>query len=256
VYTRLNPKLITMRSLTKILLAVILVTACGGAFAKSIATTSLNTNEIVDRHLSGFNAVNIAGPYDVYITQGPAESVKVDAPSDMMSKILTEVNGGVLKIYSKHEYWNWGFLWGHHKKIRVFVTIKDVTGIHVSGSGDAYFKNGITAGALKLSVSGSGDMTGRLDAKTLECNISGSGDMRLSGRADNSSVSVTGSGDFSAGDLVTITSTVHVAGSGDARINASQRVDASVSGSGDVHYTGGAKSISSHKSGSGDISRF
>jgi hypothetical protein len=245
-----------MRSLTKILLAVMLIAAYGAAFAKSTTTTSLNANEIVDRHLSGFNAVNIAGPYDVYITQGSAESVKVEAPSDMMSKILTEVNGGVLKIYSRHEYWNWGFLWGHHTKIRVFVTIKDVNGIHISGSGDAYFKNGITAGALKLSVSGSGDMTGRLITKTLECNISGSGDMRLSGRADNSTVSVTGSGDFSARDLFTLNSSVRVAGSGDAKINASQRVDASVSGSGDIHYTGGAKSISSHKSGSGDISRF
>ena len=244
-----------MKSLTKILLAVMLIAACGAAFAKSNSTT-LKNNEIVDRHLSGFNAVNIAGPYDVYITQGPTESVKVDAPSDMMSKILTEVNGGVLKIYSRHEYWNWSFLWGHHRKVRVFVTIKDVTGIHISGSGDAYFKEGVNAGALKLSVTGSGDMTGRLVTKTLECNISGSGDMRLSGRADNSTVSVTGSGDFSARDLFTLNSSVRVAGSGDARINASQRVEASVSGSGDIHYTGAAKSISSHKSGSGDISRF
>jgi len=245
-----------MKSLSTLVLAFFLVT-CGYAVAKPVILSNSRTSaiEIVDRHLSGFNAVNVAGPYDVYIKQGAVESVKVEAPSDMMRRILTEVNNGVLKIYSKHEMWNWGFSWGRHNRIRVYVTIKDVNGVSVSGSGDAYFKEGLTANSMKLSVTGSGDMTGRLNTKTLACNISGSGDMRLSGHADNSTVSVVGSGDFSARDLVTLTSSVHVSGSGDAKINASQHIDAAVSGSGDIHYTGGAKSISSHKSGSGDISR-
>jgi hypothetical protein len=244
-----------MRSLITTLLGVVLLTA-GYAVAKPISAPTVNTTEIVDRHLSGFNAVNIAGPYDVYIKQGPAESVKVEAPADMMRRILTEVNNGVLKIYSKHEMWNWGFSWGRHNRIRVYVTIKDVNDVSISGSGDAYFKEGLTANSMKLRISGSGDMTGRVEAKMLESSISGSGDMRLSGHADNSRVSVVGSGDFSARDLATVNSSVRVTGSGDARINASQRVDAAVAGSGDIHYTGGAKSISSHKSGSGDISRF
>jgi len=245
-----------MRSITQLLLAAVLLTAGTLTFAGPHLTTSVNASEIVDRHLSGFNAVNIAGPYDVYIKQGAVESVKVEAPSDMMRRILTDVTNGVLKIYTRHEMWNWGFLWGHHQKIRVYVVIKDVNSITISGSGDAYFKDGISAGSLKLRISGSGDMTGRIEAKTLESSISGSGDMRLSGHADNSTVSVVGSGDFSARDLATVNSSVRVTGSGDARINASQRVDAAVSGSGDIHYTGAAKSISSHKSGSGDISRF
>ena len=49
---------------------------------------------------------------------------------------------------------------------------------------------------------------------------------------------------------------VRVAGSGDADVNVTNKLDASVSGSGDVRYTGNPKSISSSKSGSGDIDRF
>jgi len=244
-----------MRSLTKLLLAVILSTAGSYAFAKPYSAITVNAYETSDRHLSGFNAVNIAGPYDVYIKQGSTESVKVEAPSNMMGRILTEVNGGVLKIYSKNEHWNFGFSWGH-PKIRVYVTIKDINSINISGSGDAYFKEGVTTNSLKLRISGSGDMTGSVEAKTLESSISGSGDMRLSGHADNSTVSIVGSGDFSARGLVTVNSSIRVTGSGDARVNASQRVDASVAGSGDIHYTGAAKNVSSRKSGSGDISRF
>jgi Putative auto-transporter adhesin, head GIN domain len=245
-----------MKLISKFLLAALLLGGAGYTFAKPHTTVKTNTSEIVDRHLSGFNAVDIAGSYDVYITQGAAESVKVEAPSDVMSHIITEVKGGVLKIYNKNDNWNWSGWFGHHKKTVVYVVIKDVASVNISGSGDASFKDGLTANALKLNVSGSGDMTGKVNGKTLESSITGSGDMRLSGRADNSTVSLVGSGDFTARNLVTTNSAVHVSGSGDADINASNKIDAAISGSGDIRYTGGAKNVSSTKSGSGDVSRL
>ena len=219
-------------------------------------TGKASTSEVVDRHLSGFHAIDVAGSYDVYITQGATESVKVEAPADMMDHIKTEVDNGVLRIYNKNDHFHWGDIWGHHPKIRVYVMVKDLNAINVTGSGDAFFRDGIRANSLKLSVSGSGDMTGRVETKTLESDISGSGDMKLSGNAENSKVSVVGSGDFTARGLVTVSTTVNVSGPGDAEINASDRVDASVVGSGDVRYTGGARNIHSSKAGSGDISRF
>jgi len=245
-----------MRSLTKILLAAVLITGSGYSIAKPHPTVKVSASEIVDRHLSGFNAVNVAGPFDVDIIQGATESVKVEAPADVMERILTEVNGGVLKIYNKHDNWNWGDFWGHHKKILVHVTVKDINSINISGSGDVSFREGITANSLKLRISGSGDMTGKLNAKTLESSITGSGDMKLSGSAESSTVSVVGSGDFTARNLLTVSSAVRVSGSGDAEVNASDKVDAAVNGSGDVRYTGAAKNINSRKNGSGDITRF
>jgi hypothetical protein len=180
----------------------------------------------------------------------------VEAPADIMDHIITEVNGGVLKIYNKHDGWSWGNWWGNHKKVVVYVTAKDLNSINISGSGDVFFKDGLSTNALKLKISGSGDMMGKLSVKTLESSISGSGDMKLSGRAESSTVSMVGSGDFTARDLLTVSTNVHVSGSGDAKINASDKVDATVRGSGDIHYTGGAKNIHQSKSGSGDITRF
>ncbi len=243
-----------MRSLVRIFLAAAFIASAGFAIAKPHPAVIINASEIVDRHLSGFNAINVAGPFDVDIIQGATESVKVEAPADVMEHILTEVNGGVLKIYSKHDLWNWGNWFGHHKKILVHVTAKALNEINISGSGDVAFREGITANSLKLRISGSGDMSGKVTVKTLESSISGSGDMRLSGRADNSTASVVGSGDFRAGSLLTESTAVRVSGSGDADINASEKVDAAVNGSGDVHYSGGPKSVNKHKSGSGDIS--
>src|SRR5579872_1966945 len=100
-----------MKLLVKTLLAALFLATITSSYGKSHASITITASEIVDRHLSGFNAVNVAGPYDVYIKQGTVESVKVEAPSDMMDRILTEVNNGVLKIYSRHNNWNWGFSW-------------------------------------------------------------------------------------------------------------------------------------------------
>lgn len=232
-----------MRSLKKFILAAALVTVNAAAFANS-----------EDRHLSGFNSVQVSGSFDVYITQGSSESVKVDAPADVIDKIITEVDGNTLKIYNKRE--NFSFNGTKTKRMIVYVTIKDVNAIGLSGSGDVFFKDGIRANTLKLQLTGSGDVTGKLDVKTLETSLRGSGDITISGRADNSSVSVVGSGDYSAGDLVTMSTAVSVRGSGDARVNASEKLEASVAGSGDIHYRGSVKSVSSSKSGSGDISRM
>lgn len=242
-----------INTLLSILFLGVITSNLNGKPSNKIST---HTSDIVDRHLSGFNAINLAGPFDVMITQGSQDEVKVEAPNDVMERIVTEVNEGVLKIYSKHDNWNWGNWWGNHKKIMIYVKLKNVNSINISGSGDIKFKEGITTDNLKLSISGSGDMDGQLEAKNLECSISGSGDMKLSGKAENSKVRVVGSGDFTAKHLLTVNSSVHVSGSGDAEINASEKIEASVNGSGDIHYTGDAKMISKSKSGSGDISRF
>jgi len=244
-----------MKSLTKILLAVMLITSVSAAFAKPY-TVKISFADVVDRHLSGFNGVSVGGSFDVYITQGSTESVKVEAPADVMDHIITEVKDGVLKIYNKHENWGWGNLFGGHKKVAVYVTAKDLNMITCSGSGDVFFKEGISTNFLKLRSSGSGDMVGKVNVKTLESSLSGSGDMKLSGSAQSSTVSVSGSGDFAGKTLITQSTVVRVGGSGDAAVNATERINASAHGSGDISYTGGAKNISQSKTGSGDIRSY
>ncbi|MBW4888389.1 DUF2807 domain-containing protein [Mucilaginibacter sp. HMF5004] len=231
-----------MKQFTGILLAVMLLCGINNAFAKT-----------EDRHLSGFNAISLSGSYDVYITQGNTESVKVEAPDDEIERIVTEVQNGVLKIYTKKGSWNWSW---SNKKVAVYVNIKTVNSLGISGSGNVYFKEGINADALKVRVSGSGDVYGKLSVKTLEAIVSGSGDIKVSGHADNATVSVSGSGDYTARDLATVGTTIRVSGSGDATVNASQKLEAAVSGSGDIRYTGGASQVTTSAHGSGEIHRM
>jgi hypothetical protein len=233
-------------------LAFLLIAGPAYIFASPAAKAPIQ-QKTEDRHLSGFHAIDVGGPYDVTVTQGTTESVKVEAPEDIISHVTTEVQDGVLSIYDKSHDFHWSDIFGHHRKILVYVTIKDINSIVVSGSGDVSFRNGLHAEKMNLHVSGSGDVDGELEVKNLETSISGSGDVKLSGHAETSAVRVSGSGDYSARGLITANTDVHVSGSGDAKVYASNKIDASVSGSGDISYSGSPKSVFKSKSGSGDI---
>jgi hypothetical protein len=243
-----------MKRIAQTLLFAALSAGTFQSIAAAVPMHKTYSIETQDRHLSGFSGVSVAGSFDVYITQGSTESVKVEADDEVIDDIITEVKDGVLKIYNKNKIGlNWS--WGNKKRI-VHVTAKDVKSVRLSGSGDVYFKDGLRTRDLALSVSGSGDITGRVNVTNLTSSVVGSGDITVSGRAESSTAKVSGSGDFRGKDLITTTSIVRVVGSGDASINASQKVDASVSGSGDIRYTGGATQVSTSKAGSGGIHRF
>jgi hypothetical protein len=235
-----------MKTLTSFLLTLLVVAGINTAFA-----------DTQDRHLTGFHAISVSASFDVYLTQGSTESVKVEAPSDVIDRIITEVDGDVLKIRTKNGTYNWGnWFNSSRKKIVIYVSVKSINNINISGSGDVFFKEGISANNLELRISGSGDVFGKLNVKTLNAGVSGSGDIKLSGTAETSTISMNGSGDFAGRDLVTASTSVRISGSGDATVNATQKVEARVSGSGDIRYTGGGKLVSSSSSGSGDIHRF
>jgi hypothetical protein len=228
--------------LSKTFIALALI-ACSATWAKA-------NNE--DRHLSGFHAVDVAGSFDVLIKQGTTESVVVDAPADIIGYVKTEVNGGTLRVYTKDNKNGWRNLFDN-KKIVVYVTIKTVDAISLTGSGDVSFNNGLNANSLKLALTGSGDVEGKINAKSLETNITGSGDIKVWGRADASKVHLTGSGDYSGGELITTDTSASIGGSGDISVNATGNLRAHVSGSGDIHFSGHPKNVTKTISGSGDI---
>jgi hypothetical protein len=254
-----------MRSLTTFLLAAVLMMGTGYAYAQPYYATKADTaTELMDEHLSGFTRIKIAGPFDVHLVQGTEESVKIEVPEDVKGRITAKVTGNVLKIHNTHDNWGSGYqswyseksVWRNHKKIVVYITAKDLSAITVSGSGHVKFDAGISSNSLTLKLRGSGEMMGKVDVKKLDSHVSGSGNIKLSGTAEHSAVRVSGSGNFSAPELLTSISAAKVSGSGRAKINASEKVNAAVSGSGGVSYTGAAKDVNKSKSGSGEISRF
>lgn len=242
-----------MKSTLKLFFLAFLLSATGKiTFAASVKISPSRSMEVQDRKVAGFHAVVSSGSFDVIVKQGNSESVKVEADADVINEIITEVRNGTLLIHSKNTH-NWGNFW-NNRKIVIYVVAKDLNSIGLSGSGDLRIENEFNTNNLELRLSGSGDFEGKINVKNLEAAISGSGDFNIGGKADESTISISGSGDFDGGSLITKSTAIRVSGSGDATIYASEKVEASVNGSGDVHYRGHPKSVSKVAHGSGDIS--
>ena len=244
-----------MKSLIKISIIAFLFSASGTfSFAASVRFSTAGRTEMQERKVSGFHGIASSGSFDIVLRQGGSESVKVEADAEVINDIITEVKNGTLMIHSKNNRgWNSGNFWSNRKSV-IYVTARDLNSINLSGSGDLKIENQFNTNSLQLRLSGSGDFQGKVNVKTLETAISGSGDFNIGGRADESTVSISGSGDFDASNLMTKSTAIRVSGSGDANIYTSERLDASVSGSGDIHYSGHPKNVSKVVHGSGDVS--
>ncbi len=245
-----------MKSILKPIALAFLLTSTGSlTFAGSIKIPVKSSNiETQERKVSGFHALASSGSFDVVLSQGNTESVRVKADADIINEVITEVKNGTLMIHSKNNHnWGMGNMW-NNKTVTVYVVAKDLNSIGVSGSGDLKIENQFNTSSLALRLSGSGDFTGKVNVKTLEAAISGSGYFKIAGKADESNVAISGSGNFDGNDLMTRSTAIRISGSGDASIYASEKLDASVSGSGDVRYSGHPKSVSKVAHGSGEIS--
>ena len=229
-----------------ILSALILTIALSSGFAGNQSV------EKETRNVSGFTKVSFGVSGNLYINIGPEFKVVLEGEKRYLDEILTEVSGGKLVI--KNERNNWRF--NMNEKITAYVTMPELNGLGVSGSGKAEIKDAVKTGDLGLSVSGSGKLyTTDLSVSSLDCSISGSGDIIIGGNgtASRADISISGSGNYNGEPLKIATAEIHISGSGNCTCNVTENLKASVSGSGNITYSGGSPKIDARVSGSGKV---
>jgi hypothetical protein len=201
------------------------------------------------RNVSGFKRVSFGVAGNLYITLGSEFKVVLEGEKSLLEDIITEVSGGRLVI--KKENWRLNM----NEKVTVYVTMSEIEGLSVSGSGRAEIKDAVKTDNLALSVSGSGKLyTTDIATGSLDCGISGSGDIIIggNGNASKADISISGSGNYSGESLKIGSAGISISGSGNCTCNVSETLRASVSGSGNVSYLGSPK-IDARVSGSGHV---
>jgi hypothetical protein len=205
----------------------------------------------VQRTIGAFSKLRVDGSIDVYAHAGTHPGVNVHASKELEPLIETVVEGDTLVIRMKRHV---NIVTIGHDNTRVDVEFTQLAATQQGGSGDLHV-SGLTAPRLEASLRGSGDL--KLEGAQLgsfSVRIEGSGDVAVDGKADEAKFSIDGSGDIAADRLVARRVEVAIRGSGDARVNATEALQARVAGSGDVVYRGHPRQVSRDVAGSGDIS--
>jgi hypothetical protein len=215
-------------------------------------TTGFSKGQAIEkesRDLKGFTKVSFGVAGNLYITFGPEFKIELEGEKDLLDDIITEVKGDRLVI--KKENWRLSM----NEKVTAYVTMPEISGLGVSGSGKAEIKDAVKAENLDLNVSGSGKIfTSNVVASDLNCSISGSGDILMgAGEVTNANIGISGSGNYTGESLKIESVEISVSGSGNCSCNVTKSLKAGVSGSGNVSYVGNPPKVDAHVSGSGHV---
>lgn len=204
-----------------------------------------------NRSISNYDKVSLVGSMDVDLVRGKEGELKIEAESNLQQYITTEVSNGVLKISVEKGV---SISPSRNMGVKVTVPFEDLEGVALTGSGDIQSLDQIKAAEFETQVTGSGNLKLNLNVRDLNSSITGSGDTELRGNAETFSCKITGSGDFNAFDLKAGKVEASVSGSGDIEITAMEELQARVSGSGDIIYMGNPQKQDFKTAGSGSVS--
>jgi len=177
------------------------------------------------RKVRGFTGVELAGVGNVIVEQTETESLTVEAEDNLQLHLEAEVRDRWL-------YLGAGGNIQPTKPITWHVTVKDLRGLYLAGSG--------TISAPHVNTD------------SLQVVVAGSGTIRVAGTAEAQAAQIAGSGDYAAKDLESTRARIDMSGSGHAEISVSESLDADISGSGSIEYFGHPV-VNEHVTGSGSI---
>lgn len=234
---------------TKKIITLLFICLIAGASIKALAGVKKE-----DRNVAPFTKISVSSGIDLYLTQGNTHSVAIEAEEDILSKIETAVENGVLTIKVKRgERINW-----RNGKLTLIahVSTPTIEAIMGSGGSDIYPQTPINSNAsLAIMLSGGSDFkSGTVKAKDVEVKLSGGSDAKqLDVTADTFTVAISGGSDCYA----TVNATdieLKQSGGSDSKLTVStETLNVSVSGGSDATLSGKTNTIVAKASGASDI---
>jgi hypothetical protein len=242
----LRMRIAVLRPVT-LVLVVMAAAACSFDRLRGGVTGSGNPAEEM-RDVAGVHSVSFALPGTLYVEQGDAETLRIEADDNLLPHIVTRVRDGELEIGTDSRRLAPG------APLRVHLTVRELRALRGAGSGRIEAP-GLRVPSLTLAIAGSGGAyLPDLHAEELTVQIAGSGDVEISGWTLRHELSIAGSGDIEARDLASAELSANIAGSGNAHVQVSERITANLIGSGSVRYFGDPQ-VSSNTVGSGRVVR-
>ena len=207
-----------------------------------------------EREVGGFTGVKLSTIGTLYIEVGNTESLRIEAEDNILECLETDVEGDMLRIRNRP---NTNLR--PTKPVEYYLTVRVLDEISLSSSGDAiagdletdrftvsisssggFEMEKLSARQVEVDISSSGDVgLDWLAADLIDVSISSSGNLRIAGgEVESQRIRISSSGDYRAENLASREARVRLSSSGNARIMVSDDLDAGLSSSGSVYYSG------------------
>ncbi len=203
-----------------VLLAALILPACDwvGLHGNGVVTKE-------DRSAADFSVIDASGAYKIAWAAGaPALSVTCD--QNLLNKVTTTVADGKLRIRTRERM-------RPTHGITIVASSQTLTGARLRGAVD-----------LKAS---------QIVTSNFFIESDGASDVFLNGTVDTLTARLRGAGDLNAESLQAKAVEVSLMGAADAKVTATESLDASIKGAGDVRYSGNPKTVKKSVAGAGSI---
>lgn len=205
------------------------------------------------RDVKGFHGISVSTGIDLYISQKSVEEVVVVADEDDMDKIITTVEGGILKIYIKEKSWfkiNW-----NNASRKVYVSVKEIDKLYASAGSDVVSESLLKLKNLDVDASSGSDIRLELEAESVNVESSSGSDISLKGKVGHLQANASSGGDIDAANLHSNKCSAKTSSGSDISIYVTEELSASASSGGDITYSGNPKTKNIDESSGGDVSR-
>ena len=244
------------------------ILVCGWLIAASACMMSIvscssggkcfsNSGPVVfqERPVSTIDSIDLADNVDLVITQDSVEKITVEAGSNIISGITTDIVDRQLNIRNLNTC-NW--LRSYDKPIRVHVSVKRLRKISYNSAGNVSTGNTLRFDSLKVEVwggCGTIDLDVDLGKGAFALNM-GTVDYNLHGRCDIADFFLSDLGLIQAKDLKTRYCSVTSKGTNDCYVNVEVSLYAIIQNIGSVYYTGDPQTVGGKITGSGVLEPF
>jgi hypothetical protein len=194
----------------------------------------------VTNPVAGIRRVRFRTLGDMTILQGEREGLEIEASQAVLERIRTDVHGDLLEIRFENEWTDWlqPRFWGGVNTPRYTLYLHDLTLLESSGLGNLSVPS-MRGEHLDVLHTGAGNVVLRkLELGLFSARLSGLGNIEAEGRAERQELELHGAGNFEAAHLKSATASVRLSGMGAARVWVRDRLEARISGAGNIEYYG------------------
>jgi hypothetical protein len=220
------------------------------------------------RSVRDFDRVEAGQIYQVDVSFGSTPSVTLEAPSDLLPHLTTEVRDGTLSLGSNIQY-----NIRDNAQIKAHVVVKRLSGVSISGAGTMVVHGRVegskfvaeadgastlrfsaNVGDMKLVASGASKATiDSLSSRSLSVEATGAASCLINGTVDTTDVQVEGAGNLK-GKLTAGKAKVRAEGASHAAIRVTGSFDGEASGASSITYSGNPAQKHVQSSGVGSVS--
>ena len=239
----------TLFNSTFFLALIILISGCTVSTDKSNNSNKDAVSE--DRSISSFSKLSIHGVFNLYLSQGDKESLRIEAGEQTMDKITTRNDGEQLIIELEE-----GFELFDRDQINIYLTITDLDSFEFEGVGNIKTETVLRLKDLDLKGDGVGNTKLELEADRIDAEFNLVGNVTLSGKVETIDLKNNGLGNVDAADLKAQFMTLDSNGIGKVEVYCEQEISITANGIGKVTYSGDAEVKKLDRNGIGKVEKM